>query len=77
MSYLVYVANDWRIEERLWGREAPVLVLGSKLEVGEVPRHASHGDGALAIWRPKIEIKGVILDILIASAVLKDAAFAH
>ena len=44
----------------------PLIILGWKFELIEMPEDACHGHGAVAPWWTKIEIKVVILDIRIA-----------
>lgn len=68
--HVVNTSNDGRIEECLWRRMAPILVLWRKVDVGQVAGDTCHGDGAFAPSLAKVKIEGVVFDEFVSGIVL-------
>lgn len=68
--HIVNTSDDGRIEECLWRRMAPILVLWRKVDVGQVAGDTCHGDGAFSPSLAKVKIEGVVFDEFVSSIVL-------
>jgi hypothetical protein len=67
------VGDYGSVEQSLWWRVTPVLVLAGELDIGQVASDACHCDGTLPQILPKVEIKRVVLDVLISRIMLVKA----
>lgn len=62
--------DNWGMEQRLGWRMTPVSVCCCEFDIGEMACHAGHGDCAIAPLLTKVEIEGVVFDVLVFGVAL-------
>jgi hypothetical protein len=63
LTYIIDGDVDGSIEEFLRRWIAPVVELWPKIQLGQMPAHASHDCITISPWWTKVEVKRVVFDI--------------